>query len=67
MLDYVTQNLMDEGSPLGFRYLDKDLVSIFSPIGLVEGCANETNGNCCMISSFPRKARKSWLRTTCSL
>ena len=44
MLDYVTQNLMDEGSPLGFTYIDKDLVSIFSPIGLVEGCANETNG-----------------------
>lgn len=44
MLDYVTQNLMDEGSPLGFTYIDSDLVSIFSPIGLVEGCANETNG-----------------------
>lgn len=44
MLDYVTQNLMDEGSPLGFKYLDSDLVSIFSPIGLVEGCANEVNG-----------------------
>lgn len=44
MLDYVTQNLMDEGSPLGFKYLDTDLVSIFSPIGLVEGCANMDNG-----------------------
>ncbi len=44
MLDYVTQNLMDEGSPLGFKYLDSDLVSIFSPIGLVEGCANLDNG-----------------------
>lgn len=44
MLDYVTQNLIDEGSPLGFTYLPEDLVSIFSPIGLVEGCANEENG-----------------------
>jgi iron(III) transport system substrate-binding protein len=44
MLDYVTQNLMDEGSPIGFKYLDSDLVSIFSPIGLVDGCANEDNG-----------------------
>ena len=44
MLDYVTQNLIDEGSPLGFTYLPSDLVSIFSPIGLVEGCANEDNG-----------------------
>lgn len=44
MLDYVTQNLMAEGSPVGFTYLDSDLVSIYSPIGLVEGCANEANG-----------------------
>ena len=44
MLDYVTQNLIDEGSPLGFKYLDSDLVSISSPIGLVAGCANEDNG-----------------------
>lgn len=44
MLDYVTQNLMDEGSPIGFKYIESDLVSIFSPIGLVEGCANEENG-----------------------
>lgn len=44
MLDYVSQNLIDEGSPIGFKYLDSDLVSIFSPIGLVEGCANEDNG-----------------------
>lgn len=44
MLDYVTQNLIDEGSPLGFTYIDTDLVSISSPIGLVEGCANEENG-----------------------
>lgn len=44
MLDYVTQNLIDEGSPLGFTYLSSDLVSISSPIGLVSGCANEENG-----------------------
>lgn len=44
MLDYVTQNLIKEGSPLGFVYLPHDLISIYSPIGLVEGATNEENG-----------------------
>lgn len=44
MLDYVSHNLMAQGSPIGFTYLPKDLISIFSPIGLVKGCANEENG-----------------------
>ena len=44
MLDYVSHNLMAQGSPIGFTYLPKDLISIFSPIGLVKGCANPENG-----------------------
>lgn len=44
MLDYVSNNLIKEGSPIGFKYVSKDLVSIYSPIGLIEGCANEENG-----------------------
>ena len=44
MLDYVSHNLMAQGSPIGFTYLPKDLISIFSPIGLVKGCANMENG-----------------------
>ena len=44
MLDYVSHNLMAQGSPIGFTYLPKDLISIFSPIGLVKGSANQENG-----------------------
>lgn len=44
MLDYVTHNLQAKGSPVGFTYLDKDIVSIFSPIGLVKNSANNENG-----------------------
>ena len=44
MLDYVTHNLMAQGSPIGFIYPPKDLISIFSPIGLVKGSANQENG-----------------------
>ena len=44
MLDYVSHNLMAQGSPIGFIYPPKDLISIFSPIGLVKGSANNENG-----------------------
>ena len=44
MLDYVSHNLMAQGSPIGFTYLPEDLISIFSPIGLVKGSANQENG-----------------------
>ena len=44
MLDYVSHNLMAQGSPIGFTYLPEDLISIFSPIGLVKGSANNENG-----------------------
>lgn len=42
-LDYMTANLMELGSPVGFIF-PKDTVSIFSPIGLVKGSANQENG-----------------------
>ena len=44
MLDYVSHNLEAQGSPIAFTYLPKDLVSIFSPIGLVKNSANFENG-----------------------
>ena len=44
MLDYVSHNLMAQGSPIGFTYLKKDLISIFSPIGLVKNSPNNANG-----------------------
>ncbi len=41
-LDYVTENLIDEGSPIEFVY-PEDTVSIFSPIGIVKDCRNPEN------------------------
>ena len=43
-LDYVTNNLKTKGSTIDFVYLDKDIVSIFSPVALVKGAKNEKNG-----------------------
>ena len=42
-LDYVTANLVAEGSPIAFLY-PEDTVSIASPIGLVKDCNNEDKG-----------------------
>ena len=42
-LDYVTANLVAEGSPIAFLY-PEETVSIASPIGLVANCKNEVNG-----------------------
>lgn len=42
-LDYVSANLIAEGSPIAFLY-PEDTVSIASPVGLVADCNNEENG-----------------------
>lgn len=42
-LDYVTANLVADGSPIAFLY-PEETVSIASPIGLVTDCNNEENG-----------------------
>ena len=44
MLDYVSHNLMAQGSPIGFTYPEKDIISIFSPVGLVKGSPDNENG-----------------------
>ena len=43
-LDYVSANLMSEGSPMGFHYTDSDVVTMTSPVALIDKCANEENG-----------------------
>ncbi len=43
-LDYVTNNLKSKGSTIEFVYLDKDIVSIFSPVAVVKGAKNDKNG-----------------------
>ena len=42
-LDYVAASFADAGEPLVFLY-PKDLISIYSPVGLVANCPNERNG-----------------------
>lgn len=42
-LDYVTANLVVDGSPIAFLY-PEETVSIPSPVGLVANCNNEENG-----------------------
>lgn len=43
-LDYVSANLIAEGSPMNFHYTTEDVITMTSPIGLIKGCANEENG-----------------------
>ena len=43
-LDYVSANLISEGSPMSFHYTDTDVVTMTSPVGLIANCANPENG-----------------------
>ncbi|MBP3200312.1 MAG: ABC transporter substrate-binding protein [Lachnospiraceae bacterium] len=43
-LDYVSASLMKEGSPLNFHYTDNDVVTMTSPVGLVNNNPNGENG-----------------------
>lgn len=43
-LDYVSANLINEGSPLGFHYTSADVCTMTSPVALINNCANPDNG-----------------------
>ena len=43
-VDYVTQTLESDGSPIKFVYPETDLVAISSPIALIKNSANQENG-----------------------
>ena len=47
-LDYVSANLMAEGSPMNFHYTTEDVITMTSPVALIKGCANEENGKLLM-------------------
>ena len=47
-LDYVSANLIAEGSPMNFHYTTEDVITMTSPIALIKGCANEENGKLLM-------------------
>ena len=42
-LDYVSANLIKEGSPMAFHYTDSDVVTMTSPLGMIANCANPDN------------------------
>jgi len=43
-LDYVSANLIAEGSPMNFHFTTADVVTMTSPVALIKGCANPDNG-----------------------
>ena len=47
-LDYVSANLIAEGSPMAFHYTTEDVSTMTSPVALIKGCANEDNGKLLM-------------------
>ncbi len=47
-LDYVSANLIAEGSPMMFHYTTEDVITMTSPVALIKGCANEENGKLLM-------------------
>ena len=47
-LDYVSANLIAEGSPIQFHYTTDDVITMTSPIAMIKGCANEENGKILM-------------------
>ena len=42
-LDYVSANLIAEGSPMAFHYTTEDVVTMTSPIGMIANCDNRDN------------------------
>ena len=47
-LDYVSANLIAEGSPMAFHYTTEDVITMTSPVAMIKGCANEDNGKLLM-------------------
>ena len=42
-LDYVSANLIAEGSPMAFHYTTEDVITMTSPIGMIANCDNRDN------------------------
>lgn len=43
-LDYVSANLIAEGSPMNFHFTTSDVCTMTSPVALIKGCSNKENG-----------------------
>ena len=42
-LDYVSANLIAQGSPMQFHYTTEDVITMTSPLGMIANCANKDN------------------------
>ena len=42
-LDYVSANLIAQGSPMAFHYTTDDVITMTSPVGMIANCANPDN------------------------
>ena len=47
-LDYVSANLIAEGSPMAFHYTTEDVITMTSPVAIIKGCANLDNAKLLM-------------------
>ena len=47
-LDYVSANLIAEGSPMAFHYTTEDVITMTSPVAIIKGCANPDNAKLLM-------------------
>ena len=47
-LDYVSANLIAEGSPMAFHYTTEDGITMTSPVAIIKGCANPDNAKLLM-------------------
>jgi len=47
-LDYVSANLIAEGSPMAFHYTTEDVITMTSPVAIIKGCANPDNARLLM-------------------
>ncbi|MEG0764454.1 MAG: ABC transporter substrate-binding protein [Pseudoflavonifractor sp.] len=43
-LDYIADNMAEEGQPIAYTLPQEDMIAIHCPVGLVAGCPDERNG-----------------------
>ena len=57
-LDYVSANLIAEGSPMAFHYTTEDVITMTSPIAMIKGCANPDNAKLLMDFILSREGQE---------
>lgn len=65
-VDYVTQTLQGQGSPIQFVYPAEDTIAIASPIGLVKGSANQENGKLLYDFLLSQEGQKVLIANECT-